>query len=231
MIRVQNISALIVKQLKDTLKNMPVMMLFIVYPCIALVMTQAMKDQAGSPLFFIAIFATMHCVFAPIVSISSILSEEKETNTLRVLIMSNVTLREYFISIGGFVLLANLATGCIFIFAMDKTVTESLIFLVALGGGCLISIIIGICIGLYAKNASAASGVAVPFSMVFSFLPMLSNFNKGIESVARFTYSQQISYLFSGKDLTVFGACVIGISFILFVLLASYLYQRSLKAE
>ena len=231
MIQIQNVSALLVKQLKDTLKNMPVMMLFIVYPIIALVMTQAMKGQAGSPEFFIAIFATMHCVFTAIVSTASILSEEKENNTLRVLIMSNVTLREYFISVGGFILLSTLVTGSAFLLAADKTLSESIIFLASLSCGCLISIIAGICIGLYAHNASAASGMAVPFAMVFAFLPMLSHFNKGIESVARFTYSQQISYLFSGKQLTLFGACVIVISFVLFVLLATYLYRRSLTTQ
>jgi len=33
----------------------------------------------------------------------------------------------------------------------------------------------------------------VPVMMVFSFLPMLAMFNKTIEKIARFAYSQQIS--------------------------------------
>ena len=38
-----------------------------------------------------------------------------------------------------------------------------------------------------------ATSVTVPVMMVFSFLPMLSMFNKTIEKIAEFAYSQQIS--------------------------------------
>lgn len=231
MIRIQTISALFIKQLQDTLKNMPILVLFLIYPCIALVMTQAMKDQAGTQDIFLSIFATMHCVFTPIVSISGMMSEEKEKNTLRVLIMSNVTLREYFISIGGFVLIADLISGSSFIAIAGLSVTEAFFFLVSLGIGCPVSILLGICIGLYAKNAAAANGLAVPCAMIFAFLPMLSFFNETIKSAARFTYGQQISSLLSGNSLTLFGLIVIIFNLLIFIFLASVLYRRSLSVE
>ena len=224
---VQNITALFQKQLKDSLKNLPVLVLFLVYPIIALVMTQAMKSQEGMETFFVSIFATMHCVFTPLVSTNSIIAEEKEQNTLRVLFMSNVTLKEYLLSIGGFVLLSNLITSCFFLLLIDYTAKQSLLFLLSIGIGSLISIILGACLALFSKNASAANGIAVPFGMVFAFLPMLANFNATLESISKFTFSQQVSYLLAGKELSTFGLIVLVVNFIILSSIAALLYSRS----
>ena len=231
MMRLQNISALFIKQVKDVIKNMPVLILFIVYPCIAAVMTQAMQGQAGSNVFFIGIFATMHCVFTPIVAASSILAEEKETNTLRVLIMSNVQLKEYFFSIGGFILLADILTGSTFLFIADYDAAIAVMFIFSLGIGCIISTVLGICIGLYAGNMAAATGLAVPFGMLFAFLPMLAYFNDKIERISKFTYGQQVSYLLSGSKFSLSGIIIICINSAVFITLAAVLYRRSLSED
>ncbi|HWT74797.1 MAG TPA: ABC transporter permease [Mobilitalea sp.] len=229
--RIPNITALFQKQIKDVLKNMPVLVLFIVYPIIAAVMTNAMSDQPEVGTMFLSIFATMHCAFTPIVATSSIIAEEKEKNTLRVLIMSNVTLREYLFSIGGFVLIATLITGSTFLLIQTQSLVKSLLFLASMGIGGLISIALGMCIGLLSKNAAAANGLAVPFGMVFAFLPMLANFNKGIEAVSRFTYGQQVSYLFAGKPFTVFGVVILCINFIALITVSTLLYKRSIAED
>ena len=227
--RVQNVSALFQKQLKDVFKNLPVLVLFIVYPIIALVMTQAMKDQEGMGTFFISIFATMHCVFTPIVTTSSIIAEEKETNTLRALIMSNVNLREYLLSIGGFVLLSTLLSGSFFLFLGEHTGKSTVVFIIGLSIGCIISIILGVCIGLFSKNASAANGLAVPFGMIFAFLPMLANFNESIEAVSRFTFGQQVSYLLSGETIEIFGIAVICVNFLVLILISALRFKKSIE--
>lgn len=229
--RVQNITALFHKQTKDTLKNMPVLILFFVYPVVAAVMTQAMKNQADMGTFFISIFATMHCIFSPLVSTASIIAEEKEKNTLRVLIMSSVNLREYLLSIGGFVLMATLFTGSLFAVMSGKPVGKALLFLLFMGLGSLISIVLGSCIGLFSKNAAAANGMAVPFGMVFAFLPMLAYFNKGIEAVSKFTFGQQINYLLAGKEITLFGIIVLCINFAALITVSAVLFKKSLSEE
>ena len=231
MIRMQNVAALFTKQFKDTLKNMPVLVLFIVYPCIAFVMTQAMQDQAGTQSFFISVFATMHCIFTPIVATASIIAEEKEKNTLRVLIMSNVTLKEYLISVGGFILSANLITGIAFLFLNSYNATSIIQFLLSLAAGSLISIVLGICIGLFARNAGAANGLAVPFGMVFAFMPMLSFFSKSIESISRYTFGQQIAYLLSGKSPSIHGIAILIVNTVIFIVISTKLYQKSLSEE
>jgi ABC-2 type transport system permease protein len=173
----------------------------------------------------------MHCVFTPIVATAGVISEEKEKNTLRVLIMSNVSLKEYLGSIGGFILIATVLSGSVFLFISDQTLETSLFFLLFLSIGCLVSIILGTCIGLYSKNTGAANGLAVPFGMLFAFMPMLSSFNEGIEKISRFTYGQQISYLLSGKRIDVFGIIIICLNATALLGLSALLYKKSLSEE
>lgn len=227
--RIQNIGALFIKQGKDCAKNAPVLLLFFIYPVICLILTQAMKEQVGSGEMFISIFATMHAVFTPIVAASSFIAEEREKNTLRVLIMSNVTLKEYLFSVGGFILLANLLTGSSFIFCGQ--VKNIPLFILAMAAGSLISIILGSCIGLFLKNAAAANGIAVPIGILFAFLPMLANFNKKIAAVADLTYSGQLSRLMAGKEMTLKGFIVIAANLAILSLISGLLYKRSILEE
>lgn len=231
MICLTNIRALFIKQFKDVLKNMPVLILYIIYPCIALIITNSMQGKAGQSDLFLSMFATMHCVFTPIIATASFISEEKENNMLRALIMSSVTLREYFLSVGGFVLLTDLLTGSAFLFITDNDFQGALLFLLSMSIGCVISILVGLCIGLYARNAAAANGLAVPLGLVFSFLPVLSSFNSNITKVSKFTFGQQISYLITGEKSSSFKITVIAVNFVLSAILAAILYKRSLSEE
>lgn len=232
MIHITNINALFIKQIKDVFKNKQVLILYFIYPLIALIMTQSIGKQSGSSLFFLSIFATMHCVFTPLVSTASFISEEKEKNTLRVLIMSNISFREFLLSIGSFVLLLTVTTGSSFLF-MDPALMRNLpIFLCSMAIACCISIIIGVAVGLYSHSMSAANGFAVPLGMLFSFLPMLSSFNTDIEQFSKFTYGQQISYLLiKDKPLTIFGCLVIFFNFLLFLFIAYFLFSKNHKTE
>lgn len=229
--RIHNITALFYKQSKDSFKNLPVLVLFFIYPIVALILIQAMKDQPGTGSLFISIFAIMHSVFTPIVAASSFIAEEREKNTLRVLIMSNVTLKEYLFSIGGFVFIANMLTGSSFILFGNLSAQKSLPFLLAMGAGSLLSIVLGCCIGLFSKNAAAANGLAVPIGMLFAFLPMLANFNKGIEAAAKFTYGQQLSYLMAGNEINLFGIIVIAVNLIVLIVISAILFKKSLSEE
>jgi len=227
--RIQNVGALFIKQGKDCIKNAPVLLLFFIYPVVSLILTQAMKEQAGSSELFVSIFATMHAVFTPIVAASSFIAEEREKNTLRVLIMSNVTLREYLLSVGGFILLANLLTGCSFI--LYGPVKSILLFILAMAAGSLISIVLGSCISLFLKNAAAANGISVPIGILFAFLPMLANFNEKIAAVADLTYAGQLGRLMAGKEVSPSGFIVIAFNLAILSLISGLLYKRSLLAE
>ena len=224
------INALFMKQCKDILKNKQVLILFFVYPIVAYVMTQALPSELGQTQFFISIFCTMHVVFTPIVAMASVIAEEKEKNTLRVLIMSNVKPAEYLFSIGGFVLICTLLTGIPFVFMGGYTGVLAVRFIIFMAIGCICSLILGGLIGTTSKNMMVANATAVPIGLLFAFLPMLSYFNKSIERVSRYFYGQQISNLISNPALkkdAYQSYIIIGINMIIFLGLFMTLYKNN----
>ena len=85
-----NISAVFLKQIRETLKNKPILIQFLMFPVLAVVMENAVKIEDMPEHFFAKLFAVMFVGMAPLTCMSSVISEEKEKNTLRVLMMSNV---------------------------------------------------------------------------------------------------------------------------------------------
>lgn len=104
-----NIAAIFVKQIKDTIKNKTVLIQFLMFPIITLVMKNTIKLDNMPENFFVNLFTVMYIGMAPLTSTSAIISEEKETGTLRSLMMSNVSPIQYLIATGGYVFL--LCTG------------------------------------------------------------------------------------------------------------------------
>ncbi|WP_343210481.1 ABC transporter permease [Anaerolentibacter hominis] len=227
MIQMRTITAIFWKQLKDSVKNIPVLVLFVVYPIIAIIMGSAIAGEMGEAELFISLFGTMHAVFTPIVTTASILSEEKEKNTLRVLIFANVNPVEYMLSIGSFVLLCTFCTSALFFVGGQFTMAMAARFLLAQFIGSMVSVLLGLTLGAYAKNMAGANGLAVPAGMVFAFLPMLSAFNETIGSVSRFTYGQQISNIMMGTAKTGDAITVIAINFLLFLVAFYLIYRRN----
>ena len=155
-------------------------------------------------------FAVMYIGMAPLVSISSVIAEEKEKNTLRVLHMANVKAGAYLIGNAVYIwiicMLGSLAMGLAGGYRGDLLVK----FLLIMAIGHLISSLLGAAIGVFSKNQMSATSLTVPVMLVFSFLPMLSMFNETIGKLAKFFYSQQLSLLMNGlPDLKVDGECIL----------------------
>lgn len=227
MVKISHISAVLINQFKDTLKNTQVLVLFVVYPIIAAVMITSMGEQTD---FFISIFAAMHMIFTPLVTTASIMAEEKEKNTLRVLIMAGIRPVEYLLSIGGFVFLCTLLTGSSFLLLGEYSVETGISTMLCMGIGCLCSIVLGLTIGGIAPNMMSANAIAVPVSMVLSFLPMIANFNNTVGKFAKYTYGQQIGYFLQnpeGYKLTAESVVIIAINFLLCAIAFTYVFRRN----
>ena len=192
-----NIVAIFKKQLKDTLKNKTVLVQFVMFPIITLLMNNAIKMQDMPENFFVNLFSAMYIGMAPLTSIASIISEEKEKNTLRVLIMSNVKPYEYLLGIGSYVWFACMLGGIVICAAGGYNLQTSIAFMGIIAVGILTSLLIGAIIGIWSKTQMMATSIAVPVMMVFSFVPMLSLFNSTIKKIARIIYSEQISRMLS----------------------------------
>ena len=222
----KTIIALLIKQCKDSLRNLPSLMILIIYPAVAFIMIMAMKDEEGMDSVFVPMFAAMHCSFAPLVISSNILSEEKEKGTLRSLIMAGVSRVKVLISLSVFVLVSVLLTGSAFLLMKEFTVQTAASFTAAMLTGAAVSTLIGLCIGIYSQNVTAANGRAVPVGLVFALLPMLGQFNEGIAKIAKYTYSGQFREVFEGGEFTLNTALVPAAYFVALSILLLVLFRR-----
>ena len=188
----KNIVAIFKKQIKDTLRNKTVLIQFVLFPVMTLIMNNAVKIQDMPENFFVTLFATMYIGMAPLTSIAAIISEEKEKNTLRVLVMSNVKPYEYLSGIGSYVWFACMLGSIVICIAGGYDLETSIAFLGIMAIGILTSVLIGAIIGIWSKTQMMATSITVPVMMFFSFAPMLSLFNGTIQKMARILYSEQI---------------------------------------
>lgn len=190
--------AIFKKQIKDTLKNRTVLIQFIMFPLLTIIIHNAMLVDGMPKNYFVVLFATMYIGMAPLTGMAAIISEEKEKNTLRVLMMSNVRAGEYLIGVGAYIFLLCMLGAVVFGIVGDYQVTVMFQFLFVMSIGILTSLLIGAAIGTWSKNQMSATSISIPVMMIFSFMPMLAMFNESIAKVSRFTYSQQINNLMNG---------------------------------
>lgn len=224
-----NIAAIFKKQLRDTLKNKTILIQFIMFPFLTLLMNNAMKIDGMPENFFVNLFATMYIGMAPLTSIAAIIAEEKEQNTLRVLMMSNVKPYEYLLGIGSYTWLACMAGASLICIAGKYNLPESLAFMGIMAIGILLSLLVGAAIGTFSRTQMMATSITVPVMMVFSFLPMLALFNSTIAKIAKFTYSEQISRMLhqiGNLQIDSKTICIIGANIILFVVLFATAYRK-----
>lgn len=191
----RNIMAIFKKQLKDTLKNKTVLIQFVMFPVLTLIMDNAVRIEGMPENFFVNLFATMYIGMAPLTSMAAIIAEEKEKNTLRVLMMSNVKPQEYLLGIGSYVWLVCLLGAAVICISGGYNLQISVAFMGVMAIGILVSLLAGAVIGTWSQTQMRAISITVPVMMIFSFMPMLSMFNAAIAKIAKFTYTEQISLM------------------------------------
>lgn len=226
----RKVAAIFKKQIKDTLKNKEVLVQFVMFPVLSIIMQNAINIEGMPRNYFVILFATMYIGMAPLTSMSAILSEEKENNTLRVLLMSNVKAGEYLLGVGSYLFFICMLGSVVFAAVGQYRGIEWLSFLLIMAMGILISILIGAGIGTWSKNQMSATSVTVIVMMFFSFLPMISMFNETVSKVSRFTYSQQLNNLMNtiggiSLDYEIIG--IIALNILISLTLFVTAYRRS----
>lgn len=227
-----NIWTVFLKQIKETFKNKTILIQFILFPAFTFVMENTIKLDGVANMpehFFMKLFSVMFVGMAPLTCMSSIISEEKEKNTLRALMMSNVKPIQYLLGSGIYVWLMCMIGTVVFAICGKYSGKELAAFMLIMAVGILLSILTGAVIGVLCKNQMTATSVTVPIMMVLSFLPMLSMFNENIEKVAKYTYSQQVSLIINNIGSTQIASesvTVIAVNFLIAVLLFVVTFRK-----
>lgn len=192
-----HVRAILWKQLKDTFKNKTILIQFFMFPIMTVVMENAISIQDMPEHFFAKLFAGMYVGMAPLTCMASVIAEEKEKNTLRVLQMCNVKALAYLLGNAIYIVAVCMVGSLVIGLAGEYKGFELFVFMIIMFLGHIVSTILGAAIGTVSKNQMVATSLTVPVMMVLSFLPMLSMFNATIEKIAKYCYTQQLNILIS----------------------------------
>ena len=225
----KNTAVIFRKQLSDTLKNKTILIQFLMFPVLVIIMENLVRIEDMPEHFFVKLFAVMFVGMAPLTCMSAIISEEKEKNTLRVLMMSNVRPAEYLAGVGAYVFVMCSAGMAVFAAVGGYSGTGLVRFIAVMSAGIILSELTSAVIGVFSRNQMTATSVTVPVMMIFSFLPMLSMFNDTVRNAARITYSQQISDLINGigtSGISAESVIVIAVNAVIAAALFVIVYRR-----
>ena len=187
------IRAILKKQLKETLKNKSILLQFIMFPVLTVIIANSVVMENLPDNFFVNLFAVMYIGMSPLTSMSTIISEEKECNTLRVLLMSNVKASEYLLGTGFYIVALCMIGALVMGLQGDYSGEELFRFVVLMFTGIVVSTLIGAVVGVGSKNQMSATSISVPLMIIFSFAPMVAMFNDKIARISKYLYTQQIS--------------------------------------
>ena len=201
----RSIKAIFTKQAKDLIKSPMALVLFLVFPAVALIMTQLIdvEDFPNNNLFvtmMAAIFAGMGLITA----VADSIAEDIERKSLRFLVIAGVKPHQYLIGTGGFYLLAGTVTSVVFALIGDFTMQETLKFLAIMVSGVASSILLGATVGMYAGSRQKATALGMPVALLVGFTPMIAAFNETVERFAGFLYTQQINVIVNDFSVSLY---------------------------
>lgn len=204
--RANRILAIINKQKKDLFRNPMMIILFIFFPIMSFILTITVANHVAvlTRTYFPIMFAVIFIGLIPTVCMANIIAEEKEKNTLRVLIMSNIKPVEYLLGVGVHLFVLSVVAMIMFGIIGGFEGMEFIYFIIASMFGCMASIILGAAIGMSSNNQMAANGIAVPIGVITAYFPMIAGFSKPFETVSKYLYTQQINYLLNDLQSTNF---------------------------
>ena len=123
--------------------------------------------------------------------VGTAIAEEKEKHTLRVLITSSITGVQYFIGSILFPFALTVWVNFVVLAVSGVSIGQASIvaFLLLSSSASLISCVIGMVVGICAKNQMNANLIAYPLTLVFMMVPMFGNFSEGLHKLSGFLFT------------------------------------------
>lgn len=221
-----HIIAVLKKQIKDSVRNPLILVIFFMFPILSFFFKGVVSDEEFE--IILPSFITLNTVMLPIVFMSSIISEDKEKKSLQMLIMSNVKGWAYLLGIGISVFFQSLVSSMLFLFVFSiESFEQLLLYIFSSIVGICCSLLIGGILALVAKNQMSVGPLTAPVSMIIGLLPMFSAMNKELESISKLLYSYYIRkcFLSLSFDWELNSVMIIIINFIVLTLTFIVLYR------
>lgn len=200
-IQLRKVIALFKKDMKDTSKNVNVMIL-LVLPLLFTFLYQFI-DLGGEGMpkeFILFISVLMNLCLVPVSFLSMIIAEEKEKNTLRTLMLSNVSAGDFLLSksLVTFLYMQVVNLLIFFIIGQDMSTLLSFLGITTISSFCMI--FIGAVAGLVSKDQMSTSLVTVPFMLIFLIPPMFEAINPIFAAIARWVPTTAMMNLYFGTE-------------------------------
>lgn len=160
-------------------------------------MPEAMKA------YFLQLGVLFNILMTGIMGTSMPLAEEKEKNTLRVLMTSSVKGIEFFIGSLLPVLIMLIAVNIVLLPISGKTDINIPIYLLVTTGASIITMILGMIIGLVSKNQMSTSFTSTPLLLILMMIPMFSNMNETLSKASNFIYTGSLNKIIENLVLKV----------------------------
>lgn len=219
----RKINAVFKKQIKDFIKNKKVIFLFLLMPIFAFFMNMIYKENMYPIMFLV-----MHISMVPIMTTAIIIAEEKENNTLQVLIMSNVKPMEYILGVGLFVFILSFLSSLLFLIFLSVPAGGLVNFIIGVSLGIICSTLLGAMIGIIADTAANVSMYSTPLTLLFSIVPLFASYNPVLSYISTGLYSGQIMTMILNlsEPISIIRIGIIIINALLFLVLFSIIYRK-----
>lgn len=227
----RKVKAIFIKELKDALRNNRIVFLFLLFPVFTYLLAAFLREGMGTnPL----IFLMMHVSMIPIMVTAALIAEEKDKNTLRVLILSNIKPMQYLLGMGSFVFLINFITSCLFFPLLHMNIMDIPKFIVLIVIAIFCSTILGAIVGMVVKGGANIATATLPATIIFAALPILAvaTGNEFMALIASGLYTGQfITIIFNiSQYFTFFRILIMVINILVLLLVFTLVYnQRKLS--
>jgi len=196
------VAAIFEKQSKDMFRNIGVLAMFVVFPIVAFALENLIQNPYMEGGVFVGQMAAMFIAMGLVMSVGTIIAEDRENNSLRFLIIAGVKPMSYILGIGSFLFLASAVTSAAFGFIGGLGLAGLARLMPVMLSGAIASILLGAIIGMIAKNQQAATGMAMPIGMALGMGPIAATFNETVDRVFSVFYTQQVGVFVSDPTMS-----------------------------
>ncbi len=225
MIAMNKVGALYIKQMKNVSYNMFITVVFVMAPLFALIFSRLIPGTESMALPF-GVLAS--AVLGASNTMCILIAEEKEKNTLNVLITSTVSAMDFLLSNILSTLTLTVIVNVI-VYAICGSTVPFLMYLLITTFGSVAAIIFGAIIGIVSKNQMTASGIISPFALILMMIPIFSGLLPKLQKVSDVLFSQQMLNMLndvSDPDVLLRGFLIIGANLVVFVIAFALVYKR-----
>ncbi|WP_288694098.1 ABC transporter permease, partial [uncultured Ruthenibacterium sp.] len=175
---------LFVKDIVDMFKN-PNVLLMLALPLIFIVIYQFV-DLGMSPAYLLMLGVMMNLCLTPLSVLGMMIAEEKEKNTMRTLMLCNVTGGEFLAAKTLAVLAGTLLVDTVLFFLTGFGPVQLPVFLLVCTAGSITMLLLGGLTGIVCRDQTSTGTIAGPLALVFMLPTMFAGMGGVLQKVASF---------------------------------------------